>query len=58
MDNMLSRDRFKNPAVAALMGAGNVLPIRRGGRVDQPLDDSKIDLDHRIQIAYSKLLKS
>jgi monolysocardiolipin acyltransferase len=28
---------FKNPAVAALLGAGNVLPIRRGGGVDQPL---------------------
>jgi len=36
---------FKHPAVAALLGAGNVLPIRRGGGVDQPL---LLNLAHKV----------
>uniref|UniRef100_A0A7S2NY36 Tafazzin family protein n=1 Tax=Leptocylindrus danicus TaxID=163516 RepID=A0A7S2NY36_9STRA len=28
---------FKNPAIAAMFGAGKVLPIRRQGGIDQPL---------------------
>ena len=36
---------FKNSAVAALLGAGNVLPIRRGGGIDQPL---LLNLAHKV----------